>query len=796
MKIVYSWLKDFVDINIPAEELADALTGAGLEVASIEKFRIPDGVKVAKVLATEKHPNADKLTVCKVDAGRGEPLQIVCGAPNVRPGLIVSLATEGTVIAPDFIIKKSKLRGVESFGMLCSAKELGISEDNSGIMENPESFVIGKDLSLYYPEDAVIEIEITPDRGYCLSILGVAREVSARFGLPIRDVAKKPVENAQDKIDNAINITVTDSAANPRYMGRLVRNVKITESPEWMKNRLSAAGLRPINNIVDITNYILIQYGQPMHAFDYDTIADKKIIVKRAGSNQKFATLDNVERDLIADDLLICDGKRAVALAGVMGGAGSEISDTTTNVFLECAFFDPVTVRKTSKRLGLSTDSSYRFERGVDPDTGLVAALETAAALMQELGGGQVASGIIDNYPVKLEKRVITVRPSKVSRVLGIPFTMDQIELSLSSLGINCTRVNADTLKCTVPLFRHDITIEEDLIEEVGRLYGYDNIPPAESAVVSLNTALPMRERLTDLVRGALAHNGLNEIITNSLAHEKRRIALTPNKTPVKLLNPLNPDMAEMRTTLAGSMLEILAYNLNRKNVNNHFFELGKTFERMPDMSIVERDVLGIIIEGATWGSAWNNKAQPADFFTLKGILDTFALHIGLEPFTYAKHNDGKPIFGSECASLVYGKVMSGLCGLVSSEVKKFFDIKSNVYYAEIDVTELLKSSIPLPKYKPLPKFPALERDFCFVMSDEICASSINDEISKISPLIENVHPFDLYRGEKLGAGKKSIAFSVKIRSAEKTLTDKDSELICTSIVDTMKTRYNAVLRT
>jgi phenylalanyl-tRNA synthetase beta chain len=347
-----------------------------------------------------------------------------------------------------------------------------------------------------------------------------------------------------------------------------------------------------------------------------------------------------------------------------------------------------------------------------------------------------------------------------------------------------------------VPLFRHDITIEEDLIEEVGRLYGYDNIPPAESSVVSLNTALPMRERLTDLVRGALAHNGLNEIITNSLVHEKRRIVLTPDKTPVKLLNPLNPDMAEMRTTLVGSMLEILAYNLNRKNANNHFFELGKTFERMPDLSIVERDVLGIIIEGAAWGNAWNNKAQPADFFTLKGILDTFALHIGLEPFTYAKYADGKPIFGSECASLVCGKVMNGLCGQVSSDVKKFFDIKSNVYYAEIDVTELLKSSIPLPKYKPLPKFPALERDFCFVMSDEICASSINDEISKISPLIENVHPFDLYRGEKLGSGKKSIAFSVKIRSAEKTLTDKDAETICTSIVDTMKTCYSAVLRT
>lgn len=796
MKIVYSWLKDFIDIEIPVEELADALTGAGLEVASIKQYKIPVGIKVAKVLETAKHPNADKLTVCKVDVGGSEPLTIVCGAPNVGPGMFTSLATEGTVIGPDFTVKKAKLRGVESFGMLCSEKELGLSDDNSGIMSLPVTYVIGKELSAYYPDDSVIEIEITPDRGDCLSILGVAREVSARFGLPLKDVAKKPQEISDDPIDRAITVTVDDPVANPRYKGRLVRNVTLCESPEWMKRRLILAGLRPINNVVDITNYILIQYGQPMHAFDYDRIEGQKIIVKKALSRQKFKTLDTIDRDLIADDLLICDGNRPVALAGVMGGAGSEISDSTVNVFLECAFFNPVTIRKTSKRLGLSTDSSYRFERGVDPDSGLVAALDTAAELMRELAGGKVAAGSIDIYPEQLLPCEIVIRPAKVSRVLGIPFTSEQIELSLTSLGMICSKESNDSIKAIVPLFRHDITIEEDLIEEVGRLYGYDNIPPSETSTISLHTALPIRERTTDLVRNALAYSGLNEIITNSLTCEKNRILLTPEKTPVKLLNPLNPDMAELRTTLAGTMLEILSYNLNRKNSNNHYFELGKTYEKLSDGSTRERDVLGIVIEGAIWGNSWNTKAVAVDFYTLKGILDTFSIHIGLGSFAFTASNSQQQTFDSEFAVITNGEMMTGMCGQVSSEVKKYFDLKTSVYYAEIDITTLLQSSIPLPKYKSLPKFPALERDFCFVMSEELSSTLITEEITRISPLIEDVCPFDLYRGEKLGAGRKSIAFSVKLRSPEKTLTDKDAESICTAIVATMQSKYGASLRT
>jgi phenylalanyl-tRNA synthetase beta chain len=795
MKIVYSWLKDFIDIEIPVEELADALTGAGLEVASIERFKIPAGIKVARILATEKHPNADKLTVCKVDAGTDQPLTIVCGAPNAAPGLVTALATEGTILGPDFTVKKAKLRGVESFGMLCSERECGLSDDHAGIMSLSSHFIVGKELSDYYPEDAVIEIEITPDRGDCLSVLGVAREVSARYGLPIKDTVKIPLENNTDQIDNAISVTIENPQASPRYCGRLIRGITIAESPEWMKRRLVLAGFRPINNIVDITNYLLIQYGQPMHAFDYDRIEDKKIIVRKSGSSQTFKTLDNADRALLPDDLLICDGKRAVALAGIMGGAGSEITESTTNVFLECAFFDPVTVRKTSKRLGLSTDSSYRFERGVNPADGLQNAINTAAEMVRELAGGLVSAGCIDIYPKQLIPVEILVRREKVSRVLGIQFSMEQIVSSLSSLGIECSNVTAESVQCKVPLFRHDITIEEDLIEEVGRLYGYDNIPPSETAPVLLNTPLPVRERTTDTIRMALAYNGLNEVISNSLTAEKIRKALTPDVKPVALLNPLNPDMAQMRTTLAGNHLQILSYNLNHKNENNHFYELGKTFNQNEDGTVTEKDILGLVLEGAIWGASWNTKAQLVDFYTLKGILDSFFAHIGLDKPVYTPSNSVSNIYDTDCAVFTLGSI-SGVCGKVSKSATDFFDIKSTVYFAEIDITSLLNSPLSQPKYKPLPKFPALERDFCFVMAEEVSATAICDEIVAISALVEQVRPFDLYRGEKLGNGKKSIAFNVKLRSPEKTLTDKEVEGICGTIVSTMQTKYNATLRT
>ncbi|MBN1307475.1 MAG: phenylalanine--tRNA ligase subunit beta, partial [Chitinispirillaceae bacterium] len=419
MKIVYSWLKDFVDIDLTVEGLADALTSSGLEVASIERRRVPDGVVVARILETAKHPNADRLSVCKVDAGAVNPLTVVCGAPNSAAGMHAPLATIGTVLGPGVTVTKSTIRGVESSGMLCSEKELGISDDHSGLMSLPADLTPGRPISDYFPPDAVIEIELTPDRGDCLSMLGVAREVASRCSIPLKQTAKRPEENRSDPVDEAIAVAIEAPERCPRYMGRLVRGLAIRPSPQWLQHRLSLAGMRPINNVVDVTNYILLHFGQPMHAFDYARLRGRSIRVSTAGEAQGFVTLDDIERPLLADDLLIADGDGPVALAGIMGGAGSAITDTTTDVFLECAFFEQSGIRKTAKRLGISTDSSYRFERGVDPGEGLVDALDTAASMLAELAGGSVAGGTIDVYPVKRLPRTVVLRPEKVSRVLG-----------------------------------------------------------------------------------------------------------------------------------------------------------------------------------------------------------------------------------------------------------------------------------------------------------------------------------------------------------------------------------------
>jgi phenylalanyl-tRNA synthetase beta chain len=798
MKIVYSWLKEIVDVNVPAQELADALTGAGLEVASVQYIRIPAKVKVAKIIEVAKHPNADKLTVCSVDIGEGTPLAIVCGAPNTKAGMLSPLATIGAVLSEGMTVKKATLRGVESSGMLCSERELGLSNDHSGIMSLPGHFKIGDELSVYYPEDAVIEIEIIPSRGDCLSVLGVAREIAARYGIPIKDTAVPPEELLSDTINSAITVTIEDTIGCPRYAGRLIRNVTIRPSPEWMQRRLTLAGMRPINNVVDITNYLMLHYGQPMHAFDYRLIAGRKIIVKKAGKPLSFVTLDNTRRELSADDLLICDGEGPVALAGIMGGAGSEISETTSDVFLECAYFDPRTIRRTAKRLGLSTDASYRFERGVDPESGLIDALDSAAGLIVHCGGGAATAGRVDAYPKKFERNRITVRPNRVSKVLGHPIPAGRITGFLTSIGLQCEQKEPDTILCTAPLFRHDLEIEEDVIEEVGRLYGYDAIPAAEYARVFMSGKLPETEHTADAIRFAMANSGFNEIITNSMTSEKRRALLTPGKLPVAILNPLSPDMAQMRTMLAGSMLEVLAYNLNRKNGDNKFFEVGKTYEQLVTGERCERDVLGIIIESNWIPAAWNTAGgMSCDFYIVKGVIKGLADRLGLPKPTVLPFDAATlpPLFDEEAAAVSLGASLRGAAGRIATEVLAHFDIKATVYYAELDITGFLNDPRTCPQYKPLPKYPALKRDFCFVMPEHLSAGAIADEIAGISSLVEEVLPFDLYRDDKLGSNLKSVAFGVNLRSVEKTLTDKDVENICATIIRTIQDKFGAKLR-
>jgi len=797
MKLTLSWLKDFVDIDIPVAELGDLLTSLGLEVASINKRQIPQGIKVAKVLEVAEHPNANKLHICKVDAGESELLTIVCGAPNVAAGMMAPLATIGTKFSADFTISRAKLRGVESFGMLCSQKELGLSNDNSGLFALPQDMKIGDELSVYYPDDYLIEVELTPNRGDCQSVLGIAREIAAKVNKQMRNTSLVPQEFAGNPVPDFISVTVDAQQACPRYAGRLVRNVHIGPSPKWMAQRLVDAGVRPINNMVDITNYMMLHFGQPMHAFDFSRIAGKKIIVRKAGEITKFVTLDNIERKLVADDLLICDGSGPVALAGIMGGANSGISDSTTDVFIECAYFDPVQIRKTSKRLGLSTESSYRFERGVDADNALIWALDTAAELLRQCADSQIVPGRIDTQTQSVDKKVIIIRPSRVERLLGVPVTKTGICDILLRLQIACHNKGDDTIECTVPAFRHDIFCEADLIEEVGRFYGYDNIPAATYAKVSLDAMATTEESRMDTLRSSLAFCGLNEIMTNSLTSEKKNRIVRVNGHTVPLLNPLSPDMAQMRTSMLSAAFDVLAYNINRKNLDNRYFEIGRIYEAQAGSSQPrERDMLSIVLSGNFFPAAWNNtQGQKSDFYIVKGILGRLAIAMGAGSFIYAPIVDSSTCLENGAAVSLVNNVVTGIVGKIKSDICAAFDIKQPVYCAELDITDLLILPESQTIYKQLPKFPALERDFCFVLPEELTVKTIADTIFAQSPLVRSVEPFDVYRGDKLGAGIKSVAFSVRLLSPDKTLTDADAEEVCAKIIAVLETNFGATLR-
>lgn len=796
MNVVVSWLKDLIDFDMDADHLAHLLTQLGLEAAVGSVRRIPDGVVVGKVQSVEKHPNADKLSVCAVDPGDGSSLSIVCGAPNVRAGLTVALATIGTKLAPDFTIKKAKLRGVESQGMICSEKELGISEEHAGIMELPGDSVPGQPLTTYVPNDETIEIDLTPNRGDCLSHLGVARDLSAKLGIPLKTTARTPLEEGPP-IQERISVENQAPSHCPRYTGRLITGVKIGPSPLWLRHRLAAAGLRPINNVVDITNYILLHFGHPMHAFDYNRIAGKKIIVKRAAEGETFVTLDEVSRVLSSEDLLICDTERAVALAGVMGGLNSGISDETTDVFLECAYFEPVGIRKTAKRVGLSTDSSYRFERGVDYGQGLLTALDTAAEMIREIAGGTIAKGKIDVQGEQVSPPEIPLRMKQVNRLLGIEVPQEQALGFLSALGIEQIASEKDSFTFKAPTFRHDLGIEADLIEEIGRMYGYDNIPPAQVAPIPLLRTLNPTEHTTDIVRTSLSSCGFHEIVTNSMGAPRRQALVSTTQAQLALRNPLTPDMSIMRTSLIASMLEVVGYNLNRKNRNNRLFELGKTYEAIDGQELpVERDLVCIAIEGDFFPSSWQSPAVPSSFFVLKGVVERFLAAIGVKDVGFRRlEGDAATGFNEESARVEGNRGISGRLGQIDQAVLKQFDIKTPVFCAEIDVTEFLTTTADHPLYRQLPKYPAVERDFSFIMPDELHSSEIAGAIKHTSDMVERVKVFDQYRGSPLEKGTKSVAYAVVLRSPERTLTDKDADQLCETIIEKVSKEFGISLR-
>ncbi|MBN1982879.1 MAG: phenylalanine--tRNA ligase subunit beta [Chitinivibrionales bacterium] len=795
MKISYNWIKELVACDVPVEQLVATLTSIGIEVASVQTIAIPKGIIVARIQETKKHPNADKLTLCTVDVAGSEPLAIVCGAPNVVTGMTVPLATIGTKISDDFTISKAKIRGVESFGMLCSERELGLSDNHDGILSLPSQYTLGVALGEYIPDDAVIEVELTANRGDCLSVLGIAREIAAALKKELEIPALMPQQSGEP-VSEAITVSIEDEQRCPRYTGRLIKGVTIKQSPEWLKQRLARVGQRSINNIVDITNYINLLFGQPLHAFDYQTIACRKIIVKKALSGQKFITLDGIERTLHEEDLLICDGEKPTAIGGVMGGLHSGISETTTDVFLECAFFDPVTVRKTSKRLDLSTDASYRFERGVDREQGLIDALNTATALMQQLGGGTVASGMIDVYPKHFVPRQIRLRVAQVKRILGIEISPSTIIEILTSLQMTCTQESPQSLLCSIPSFRHDCTQEIDLIEEIGRMHGYDSIPASLTASLQLQPQSRDTEQVYTKLRATCAGLGFNETVTASMISKAMCEILTPAIPAVKLANPLTPELSHLRPTLAASLLNVIVHNNNRKNKNNRLFELSRTFCSSGCGSMpIEKQILAIAMEGDFIPKSWNSEAIPVTFYIFKGIVESVLSSIGITGLSMQKViQPAESLYTHEAAEVSH-RLLQGHFGRLRPAILKVFDLKTAVFYGEIDLTQLVQTARATPVYTELARFPAVERDFAFVMKEEMQAATVASHIVSVSNLVRSVEPFDVYQGEKIQQGYKSIAFSVRLASNERTLTDADADTVSRAIIETVKQKFGITLR-
>jgi len=808
MKISYNWLKQFIKIDWSAEKTSELLTNLGLEVEGLDVFQsIKGGLKgivVGHVLTCEQHPNADKLKITTIDIGEKTPLNIVCGAPNVTKGQKVAVAKIGTTLYTNegeaWTIKKSKIRGEESHGMLCAEDEIGLGKSHEGIMILDESLDIGTAIADHYnvEDDIVFEIGLTPNRSDAMSHYGTARDLMAglsQYGTNTKlispSVSGFHVENRGLKID----INVDDKIKAPRYCGLTISNIVVKDSPAWLQNRLKSIGLSPINNIVDATNYVLHDLGQPLHAFDADKINGNKINIKTVKSGTKFVTLDGVERILHHDDLMICDQDKPLCIAGVFGGENSGISESTSSIFLESAYFNPISIRKTAKRHALNTDASFRFERGIDPNITKYA-LKRAALLITEIAGGKISSDLIDEYPNKIEDPQVFLSFDKTNKLIGQEIPKEKIKSILSALEIKVNNITETGLGLTIPAYRNDVQREVDVIEEILRVYGYNNIGITNKLNASIsNTSKFENHKIENIVANQLVGQGFHEIMTNSLTTDKYKL-ISKQLDPVnnvKILNPLSNDLSIMRQSLIFSGLETLAFNINRQQLDLKLFEFGKTYHNFDERK-EEFNHLSILLTGNKSEKSWNSNKTEVDYFYLKGIVKAVLDRLGIKKFkSFPLSND----ILNEGQQLNVGKHSIVEFGSLKTIALTPFGISQKVFCANFNWDNLIKViNQNTIKFKDISKYPEVKRDLSLLIDEEITF----ENLYKLAKQTENnylkdVNLFDVYTGDKLAKGKKSYAISFTLQDNKQTLKDSQIDKIMLKIQKRFESELGAELR-
>ncbi|HEX76410.1 MAG TPA: phenylalanine--tRNA ligase subunit beta [Dehalococcoidia bacterium] len=800
MKVSLKWLSEYVDITAPLEKLAERLTMAGVEVNETQVIGAGwENIVVGKIVSVDAHPNADRLRLATVDLGK-QQITVVCGAPNLAVGDKVVFAYVGAQLVDGHTgeiiqLKPANIRGIASEGMVCSEKELGISDRHEGIMVLSPEAPIGAPLSEYLG-DAIFDLDITPNRPDCLSVIGIAREVTALTGNKLH-IPEVHYGELEDAIDSFASVEIIAPDLCPRYCASLLTGVKVAPSPQWLQQRLFACGMRPINNIVDVTNYVMLEYGQPLHAFDYGGIRGKQIIVRRAGEGETITTLDGVERILNQNILVIADKERAIAIAGIMGGLDTEVTDDTTTILIESANFNQAVIHRGSISLRLSSEASLRFEKGLSRDLPLVA-LKRATQLMLELSGGKVARGLIDVYPGKQQREPILLSTAQVKRLLGIEVDVSEMVKVLRLLGFGCEQTESSSqVRVNVPWWRTDINCTADLVEEVARIIGYDSIPTTMlSAPLPIHKSMPMLS-LRHKLRSTLVSCGFQEVLTYSLTSSEMMSKLSPEPhlmglTPIKVANPMSREQEYLRTSLRAGLLSVLARNERYMEGGIRLFEIGKTFLLQEKDLPQEREMLCAVLSSLQPELSWQGKAGPVDFFVAKGIIETLSSRLKLVASFEASEDEG--LYPGRSAHIIIDNKKIGVIGELHPKVSEAFELTESAYLIEIDLERLLPHAASPKKYQPTPRYPSMIRDIALLVDEQRIYQQIHTIIQD-SPLVDQVALFDVYSGEQVPEGKKSLAFRITYQSATHTLTDEEVDEVQQQILDRLSRELGATLR-